>query len=235
MLPALLGKKIGMTQVYDDQGHIVPVTVIEAGPCTVLQLKNPDSDGYWAVQMGLDPMKTPGVHKRKRADGSEGLARIYARRRGASLAAVGHAAKVDAEPMRFVREVRTDPDPEVSAGDVLTVETFNDIQRVDIVGITKGKGFAGVVKRHGFKGQPASHGVERKHRSAGGIGGSANAGTGRGVKKGKRMAGHMGTDRVTSKNHRLVKIDPENNIVLVSGSVPGANGSYLLIKRARQQ
>ena len=234
MLPALLGKKIGMTQVYDQQGHITPVTVIEAGPCTVLQLKNPDSDGYWAVQMGLDPLKTPGVRKRKRPDGSQGLARAYSRRRGATLAAVGHAAKADAEPMRFVRELRTEPDPEVNAGDIITVETFNDIQHVDIVGITKGKGFAGVVKRHGFKGQPASHGVERKHRSAGGSGGSADCGTGRGAKKGKRMAGHMGSDRVTSKNHRLVKIDLENNVLLVSGSVPGANGTYLLVRRARK-
>ena len=235
MLPALLGKKIGMTQVYDQQGVITPVTVIQAGPCTVLQVKSYESDGYSAVQIGLDPLKTPGVHKRKRPDGSQGLARTYTRRRGASLAAVGHAAKVGAEPMSFVREVRTDPAPHVKAGDVLTVETFNDIQSVDIVGLTKGKGFAGVMKRHGFKGFPASHGTERKHRAPGGIGSSADAGTGRGIKKGKKMAGHMGSERVTSKNHRLVKIDPENNILLVSGSVPGANGSYLLVKRARKQ
>ena len=234
MLPALLGKKIGMTQVYDDAGVIIPVTVIEAGPCAVLQVKRPESDGYWAVQMGLDPRKTTGVHKRKRPDGSQGLGRTYLRRRGATLAQIGHAAKVNAEPMTFVREVRTEPDPEINAGDMLTVETFADTKCVDIVAVSKGKGFAGVVKRHGFKGQPASHGVERKHRSAGGIGGSANLGTGRSVKKGKRMAGHMGTDRITSKNHNLVKIDADNNILLVSGSVPGANGGYVVIKRARK-
>ncbi len=235
MLPALLGKKIGMTQVYDQKGVITPVTVIQAGPCTVLQLKTPESDGYWAIQIGLDTLKTPGVHKRKRPDGSEGLARTYNRRRGASLAAVGHAAKVGAQPMRFIRELRTDPDPQINAGDVLTVETFNDTERVDVIGLTKGKGFAGVMKRHGFKGLCASHGTERKHRSAGGIGGSGNAGTGRTVKKGKKMAGHMGTERVTSQNHRLVKIDPENNLILVSGSIPGPNEAYVVIQRARKQ
>lgn len=232
MLPALLGKKIGMTQVYDQKGVITPVTVIQAGPCQVLQLKTPESDGYWAVQLGLDALKTPGVRKRKRSDGSDGLTRTYRRRRGASLAAIGHAAKVDAQPMRFIRELRTDPEPQVNAGDVLTVETFNDIKHVDIIGLTKGKGFAGVMKRHGFKGLCASHGTERKHRSAGGIGGSGNAGLGRTVKKGKRMAGHMGTERVTSKNHRLVKIDAENNLILVSGSIPGPNEAYVIIKRA---
>jgi len=233
MLPALLGKKIGMTQVYDEAGVITPVTVIEAGPCTVLQIKTAASDGYWAVQMGMDPAKTPGVRKRKRPDGSEGLARSYVRRRGATLAAVGHAAKADAEPMKFVREVRTLDEPELNPGDVLTVESFGEIKKVDIIGLTKGKGFAGVMKRHGFKGLPASHGTERKHRSPGGIGSSANAGTGRGVKKGKKMAGHMGHTRITSKNHRLVKIDAENNILLVSGSIPGPNGAYILIQRAK--
>ncbi|NIA06228.1 MAG: 50S ribosomal protein L3 [Actinobacteria bacterium] len=233
MLPALLGKKIGMTQVYDQAGVITPVTVIEAGPCTVLQVKTAASDGYWAVQMGMDPAKTPGVHKRKRRDGSEGLARGYVRRRGATLSAVGHAAKVGASPMKFVREVRTVAEPEVNPGDVLTVESFGETQRVDIIGLTKGKGFAGVMKRHGFKGLCASHGTERKHRSAGGIGGSANSATGRSVKKGKRMAGHMGHVRITSKNHRLVKIDTQNNVLLVSGSIPGPNGAYILIERAK--
>ena len=233
MLPALLGKKIGMTQVYDQDGVITPVTVIEAGPCTVLQVKSDTSDGYWAVQMGLQPAKTPGVRKRKRPDGSEGLARTYVRRRGATLAAVGHAARAGAEPMKFVRECRTDSEPDLKPGDVLTVETFQDVAKVDIVGLTKGKGFAGVMKRHCFKGMPASHGTERKHRHPGGIGGSANTGTGRGVKKGKKMAGHMGHVRVTSKNHRLIKIDAENNLLLVSGSVPGANGSYITIQRAK--
>ena len=233
MLPALLGKKVGMTQVYDDQGVITPVTVIEAGPCTVLQVKAAEPDGYTAVQMGMVPQKTPGVHKRKRPDGSGGLARSYVRRRGASLAAVGHAAKADAPPMKFVREVRTQADAEINAGDVLTVEVFSDTKHVDIKGLTKGKGYAGVMKRHGFKGLPASHGTERKHRSPGGIGSSANAGTGRGIKKGKKMSGRMGNVRVTSKNHRLVKIDAENNLLLVSGSVPGPNGGYIIIERAK--
>lgn len=233
MLPALLGKKIGMTQIYDDTGVITPVTVIQAGPCTVLQVKTLDSDGYYAVQMGMDPAKAPGVRKRKRDDGSQGLARTYVRRRGATLAAVGHAAKADAEPMKFIREVRTAEVPELNPGDVITVDTFGETKKVDIIGLTKGKGFAGVMKRHGFKGQPASHGVERKHRSPGGIGSSANAGTGRGIKKGKKMAGHMGHTRITSKSHRLMKVDTENNVLLVSGSVPGPNGAYILVQRAR--
>ena len=233
MLPALLGKKIGMTQIYDDSGVITPVTVIQAGPCTVLQVKTVDTDGYWAVQMGFDSAKTPGVHKRKRADGSEGLARTYVRRRGATLSAVGHAAKVGAGPVKFVREVRTSEKPEVNPGDVLTADSFGQVKKVDIVGLTKGKGFAGVMKRHGFGGMPASHGTERKHRSPGAIGGSGERGRGRCIKKGKRMAGHMGYVRVTSRNHRIVKVDTENNVLLVSGSVPGPNGAYILIQRAR--
>ena len=135
--------------------------------------------------------------------------------------------------MKFVREVRTETDVPINAGDVLTVEVFNDIKHVDIKGLTKGKGYAGVMKRHGFKGLPASHGTERKHRSPGGIGSSANAGTGRGIKKGKKMSGHMGNVLITSKNHRLVKIDAENNLLLVSGSVPGPNGGYIIIERAK--
>ena len=135
--------------------------------------------------------------------------------------------------MKFIREVCVSADAEVNAGDVLTVDVFNDIKHVDIKGLTKGKGFAGGMKRHGFKGMPASHGTERKHRSPGGIGGSGNAGTGRTVKKGKKMAGHMGHVRITSKNHRLIKIDPENNLLLVSGSVPGPNGGYIVIERAK--
>ena len=231
MLPALLGKKIGMTQVYDPQGVITPVTVIQAGPCTVLQVKTAQSDGYCAVQMGLDPLKTPGVRKRKRPDGSEGLTRTYLRRRGATLSAVGHAAKAGAAPMKFIRELPTDSQSELKPGDVLTVETFDGVEKVNVVGLTKGKGFAGVMKRHGFKGMPASHGTERKHRHPGGIGSSADAGTGRGIKKGKKMAGHMGHTRVTSRNHRLIKIDPENNLLLVSGSIPGPNGAYVTIER----
>jgi len=233
MLPALLGKKIGMTQVYDQAGVITPVTVIQAGPCTVLQVKTTESDGYWAVQMGMDPQKTPGIRKRKRADGSEGLSRTYVHRRGATLSAVGHAARAGSSPMKFVRECRADSQPAVNPGDVLTVETFRDIKKVDVIGLTKGKGFAGVMKRHRFGGMPNSHGTERKHRSPGSIGGSGDRGRGRCVKKGKKMAGHMGQVRVTGKNHRLIKVDAENNLLLVSGSVPGANGTYLTVERAK--
>ncbi len=213
MIPALLGKKIGMTQVYDEAGVLLPVTVVQAGPCKVLQLKTEETDGYTAVQIGFDEMK---VHR-------------------AARPAIGHAAKASARPQRFVREVRVDEIPaEMEVGATLTVDVFDEVDHVDVVGTTKGKGTAGVMKRHGFGGQPASHGVERKHRSPGSINGhGTNLGTGPKLKKGKRMAGHMGHVRCTSRKHDLVKVDKENNLLLVKGSLPGANGEYVLIRRSK--
>jgi large subunit ribosomal protein L3 len=213
MIPALLGKKIGMTQVYDEAGVLLPVTVVQAGPCKVLQLKTEETDGYTAVQIGFDEMK---VHR-------------------AARPAIGHAAKASARPQRFVREVRVDEIPaEMEVGATLTVDVFDEVDHVDVVGTTKGKGTAGVMKRHGFGGQSASHGVERKHRSPGSINGhGTNLGTGPKLKKGKRMAGHMGHVRCTSRKHDLVKVDKENNLLLVKGSLPGANGEYVLIRRSK--
>jgi large subunit ribosomal protein L3 len=210
MLTALLGKKIGMTQVYDDDGVLHPVTVVQAGPCRVLQVKAADTDGYDAVQIGFEDLK---VHR-------------------ATKALIGHARKAGAKPKRLIREVPLDaPDAELRAGQTVTVDIFDQVAHVDVTATSKGKGFAGVMKRYNFGGQSASHGVERKHRSPGSIAShSSNAGTGPTIKKGKRMAGHMGDVRTTTRNHRLVRVDKENNLLLIKGSVPGANGGYVYIR-----
>lgn len=214
MAAALLGKKIGMTRVYTEAGVSVPVTVILAGPCPVLQVKSSDGpDGYNAVQLGFDDVKP---HR-------------------STLPIIGHAGKAGTGPKGFIREVRLADKPSASQGDVWTVEIFESegTRHVDVVGTTKGKGYAGVMKRHHFGGQPGSHGTERKHRSPGGIGANAPRGTGQSVKKGKRMAGHLGDVRRTSRNQELVRIDKDNNLLLIKGSVPGANGSYLLVRQAK--
>ncbi len=213
MLSAILGKKIGMTQVYDEGGSLRPVTVVLAGPCSVLQIKTADTDGYNAVQLGFEEVKT---HR-------------------ASKPQIGHAAKANACPAKFVREVRLDEEPsDLEPGQTVGVDAFDEITHVDVIGTSKGKGFAGTMKRYNFKGQLASHGVERKHRSPGSIAShSSNAGTGPKLKKGKRMSGHMGDVRCTSRNHRIISIDKENNLLLISGAIPGANGGYLYIRKSK--
>ena len=214
MYPALIGKKVGMTQVFADNGVVCPVTVVLAGPCVVMQVKKTDEkDGYDAVQIGFEDVKT----------------------RRASKPAIGHAGQAKTAPKKIVREVRV-PDVQADAdvGATLTVDLFDGVNFVDVTGTTKGKGFAGGVKRHGFKGQLASHGVERKHRSPGSIGGhGTDLGHGGNIKKGKKMAGHMGAAQNTSRNHRLVGIDAENNLLLIKGALPGPNGGYLFIKKSR--
>jgi large subunit ribosomal protein L3 len=211
----LLGKKVGMTRVYDASGGLVPVTVIQAGPCMVTQVKTRDSDGYNAVQLGFEDVKS-------------------SRRKGPQ---VGHTRKASTTPKRFVRECRLPEgaEPEFKAGDAVTVSIFADTKYVDVIGTSKGKGFAGVMKRHGFGGFPASHGTERKHRAPGSISSFAsNAGTGGGPKRGKRMAGHMGHRRITTKNHSLVSIDEEKNLLVVKGAVPGPAGGYCIIRTAKK-
>ncbi len=214
MYPALIGKKVGMTQVFADNGFVCPVTVVLAGPCVVMQIKKADEkDGYDAVQIGFEDVKT----------------------QRASKPAIGHAGHAKTAPKKIVREVRLlDEQADTDVGATLTVELFEGVNFVDVTGTTKGKGFAGGVKRYGFKGQPASHGVQRKHRSPGSIGGhGTDLGHGGNIKKGKKMAGHMGAARSTSRNHRLVGIDAENNILLIKGALPGPNGGYLFIKKSR--
>ncbi|MBI4578708.1 MAG: 50S ribosomal protein L3 [Planctomycetes bacterium] len=211
---ALIGKKIGMTRIYTEDGEAVPVTVIQAGPCTVLQVKKTDGkDAYNAVQIGYEDVKP---HR-------------------STLPMIGHAATAGTGPKRVIREVRVAAAPEDNPGDVWTVEVFESAgtKHVDIIGTTKGRGYAGVMRRHGFGGQPASHGTERKHRSPGAIGGMAQRGRGQAVKKGKRMAGHMGHVRRTSRNQELVRVDKDNHLLLVKGSVPGPNGAYVLVRQAK--
>lgn len=210
-MPAILGKKVGMTSVYDDQGRQVPVTVIEAGPCPVLQIKTVESDGYNAVQLGYDEM----------AD------------RAAGKPLAGHAREAGTAPQRFIREYRTDDLEGYALGAAVTVQAFDGVPMVDVTGVSKGRGFQGVVKRHGFRGQSASHGTERKHRSAGSIGEGSGI-PGRAVRKGKRMAGHMGDCVCTAERLKVLKVDPEANLLVLRGSVPGANGTYVFVRSAKK-
>ncbi len=213
MNPALIGKKVGMTQIFAENGAVCPVTVVRAGPCVVLQVKRTDQkDGYDAVQIGFEDV----------------------RKNRAAKPAIGHAERAKTMPKRIVREVRLmDEQADTDVGATLTVEIFEGINFVDVVGTTKGKGFAGGMKRHGFKGMPQSHGTERKHRSPGAISGhGTDRGHGGNIKKGKRMAGHMGSARSTSRNHRLMGIDAENNLLLIKGALPGPNGGYLFIRKS---
>jgi large subunit ribosomal protein L3 len=211
MTPALLGKKIGMTRIYDDKGAIVPVTVVQAGPCAVTQVKTVETDGYNAVQLGFGETKA----------------------KFSTFGLIGHAAKAGVGPRRHFREIKLKDATDKKPGDNVGVDSFDGVQYVDVIGTSKGKGYAGVMKRHHFGGQCASHGTERKHRSPGSL---ASRATWRGQsgkpKKGVRMAGHMGMDRVTTRNHPLVKIDKDNNLLLIKGALPGPNGALLFVRKS---
>lgn len=217
MVPAILGKKVGMTQVFEESGRRVPVTLIEAGPCVVLQVKAADGpDGYHAVQLGYGDVKP---HR-------------------ATLPEIGHARRARTGPKACVREVRLPGPPDRAVGDTITVEVFQqaDVRYVDVVGVTKGRGFQGVMKRWGFGGQPASHGTERKHRSPGSIASRAcERGRSGAGKKGRRMAGRMGGVRRTTQSQALVGVDPDHNLLLVKGSVPGPAGGYVLVRKASKR
>ncbi len=213
-IAALLGRKIGMTRVYDDKGTVVPVTVIEAGPNVVTQVKTEDGkDGYNAIQLGFEDAKE----------------------RRTSKPIVGHCKKTgQTTPKKFFREVRLTAKSPLTAGATLDVDTFETIKYVDVTGISKGKGFQGVMKRWNFGGQPGSHGTERKHRSPGGIGGGQGTrGHGRAIRLGKKMSGHLGDEKVTARNLFLVSVDKEKHLLLVRGTVPGANGGILFIRQAK--
>ncbi|MEM8757083.1 MAG: 50S ribosomal protein L3 [Planctomycetota bacterium] len=212
MAPTLLGTKRGMTRVYTDDGRSLPVTVIELGPCVVTQVKTPETDGYSAVQIGFGEKKP----------------------RTARIPVMAHDAKAGTTPKQHHAEFRTeDDDAGYELGQVLTADAFEGVKFVDVVGTSKGKGYQGGMKRHGFKGQLASHGVERKHRSPGSIGGHAsNAGKAGRIKKGKKMAGHMGSERVTVRSLDVVRIDAERNLLLVKGPIPGANSGLVSVRPA---
>jgi large subunit ribosomal protein L3 len=201
-----------MTQIYETDGTAIPVTVLECGPCTVLQVRTSERDGYHAVQLGF-------------AD---------KRRKVATQAERGHARKVDAEPKRYVREIRQEPGADVTgvaAGQTLTVEVFNEIKNVDVIGTSKGRGYSGVIKRHGFKGLRATHGVKRMHRHPGSSGPSADPAH---TRKGIRKPGQYGNARITVRNLRVVRVDPTNNLILVRGAVPGPNGGFLTVRQTNK-
>lgn len=209
MRVGLLGRKIGMTQIFQEDGTVVPVTVLECGPCTVLQVRTPEVDGYHAVQLGFDDKK----------------------RKNATQAERGHAKKADAEPKRYIREIRQEAASDLAAGATLTVEVFNDVKRVDVTGVSKGRGYAGVMKRHGFRGLRASHGVQRMHRHPGSSGPSADPSR---TRKGIRKPGQFGNVRNTTRNLEVVRIDPTNNLLLLRGAVPGPNGGYLTVRQTNK-
>jgi large subunit ribosomal protein L3 len=226
MAKGILGRKVGMTQVFDETGKAIPVTVIEAGPCSVLQVKTPEADGYAAIQLGfLD--KPRRLASRSERGHVAKLASKNQKRRTAS--GVQSLAKPDCEPKRFIRELR-DAGEGFTVGQKLTVAELAEVKCVDVIGITKGRGFQGVMRRHGFGGQRATHGVKKVHRHMGTSGGLAAWRGGGRPKKGKCMPGQMGNVQVTSRNLMVVRVDAESNLLLVRGAVPGPNGGMVVIK-----
>ena len=226
MTKGILGRKVGMTQIYDEAGLCIPVTVVQAGPCHVLQVRTKERDGYEAVQLGF--LDKP----RRLASRSErGHVAKLDSKRSKKVSAAGAASpdKAGCEPQRFIRELRG-PAGEAKVGGQITVEVLEGVKAVDVTGVTKGRGFTGAMKRHNFAGQRATHGVKKVHRHMGGTGAlAANRGGGR-MKKGKKMPGQYGHERVTTRNIPVAKIDAENNLLLIHGSVPGPNGSYVVIR-----
>jgi large subunit ribosomal protein L3 len=205
-MKSLLGKKLGMTQIFDEAGQLVPVTVIEAGPCSVVQRKTAATDGYEAVQLGFGAQKPERVCK----------------------PLTGHFKKAGLSAMRDLREVRVDAADEAKAGDTVTAEVFEGVNFVDIVGVTKGKGFQGVMKRHNFGGGRATHG-SHFHRTTGSIGMKEEPAR---VFKGKKMAGQMGNTEVTAQSLKVVQVRAAENLILVKGAVPGANGTTVVVREA---
>jgi large subunit ribosomal protein L3 len=200
----ILGEKLGMTQIFDD-ARAVPVTVIKAGPCFVAQVKSPETDGYSAVQLAFGDVREERLNK----------------------PTAGHYAKHGDKPGRFLVELRTDDAATYSQGQEIRADIFQPGDHADVVGVSRGKGFAGVMKRHGFAGLPGSHGTERKHRSPGSIGGAATPSR---VFKGTKMAGQLGNERVTVLNLQVVQADPERNLLLLRGAIPGPPGGLVMVK-----
>ena len=229
----LMALKVGMTQVYHDldegKGKIAAVTVLQVGPCPILQVRNQERDGYDALQLGfLDKARRKAI----RAETGHIAGNLESKRRKARAAAgVVMPPKANCEPQRFIREFRLEKASDAAVGSVLTAaEVFKDIKAVDVTGTSKGRGTTGTMKGHNFHGLPASHGVKKHHRSPGSVGSHAsNRGSGR-PKRGKKMAGRYGAERVTTRNLRIVRIDADNHLVLVEGAVPGPNGGLVLIR-----
>ena len=212
MSKAILGKKIGMTRLFTAEGASVPITIVEAGPCVISQIKTVEIDGYSAIQLGFDEIKP----------------------RNSTMPLIGHDAKVGAAPQRTHREVRVEDVSAYAPGQLVTADVLDGVMFVDVTGTSKGKGFQGAMKRHGFKGLCASHGTERKHRSPGSISGRAsNRGWGP-PKKGIRMPGRMGGEQVTTRNIKVFGIDAAKNLILLQGAVPGNNGGLVFVKQAKR-
>jgi large subunit ribosomal protein L3 len=212
MSPGILGKKIGMTQVFRADGQVVPVTLLKAGPCTVVQRKTPATDGYDAVQLGLVEFIKPKRINKPRT---------------------GHLAKAGTQGAKFLREFRLDRAPgsgDMKQGDQVLVSDFKPTDMVDVIGVSKGRGFAGVVKRHHFRGGEGSHG-SMFHRAPGSIGASSFPSR---VVPGMRMGGHMGDQQVTVRNLEIIDVDTEDNVLVVKGAVPGPNGGYVVVRRAKR-
>ncbi|BAC17332.1 50S ribosomal protein L3 [Corynebacterium efficiens YS-314] len=206
-IKGILGTKLGMTQIFDEENRVIPVTVVEAGPCVVSQIRTVETDGYNAIQIAygeIDPRKV-------------------------NQPLTGHFKKAGVTPRRHVTEIRMDDVSGYEVGQDVTVEIFNDVKFVDVTGTSKGKGYAGAMKRHGFAGQGAGHGNQAAHRRVGGIGAAATPGR---IFKGKRMAGRMGNDRVTTQNLKVQKIDADANLILIKGAIPGNRGGIVTVKTA---
>lgn len=210
-MKGILGKKVGMTQVFDDRGEVIPVTVIEAGPCFVAQIKTVERDGYTAIQMGFEDIKPKRLTQPQ----------------------LKHLQKSNLPALRHLREFRMAPEElaGLAEGQKITVDIFEAGEYVDITGMSKGRGFAGVVKRHGFSGGPKTHGQSDRHRTPGSIGACYTPGR---VFKGKRMPGHLGNERVTVQNLQVVMVDPERNLLAVRGAIPGANNGLVVVRQARK-
>jgi large subunit ribosomal protein L3 len=230
MTKGILGRKVGMTTVFDNAGKAIPVTVVQAGPCHVLQVRTVDRDGYEAVQLGF------GDKVRRLASRAErGRVGALESKRSKKLQAAGVvlAAKANCEPKKFIREFRGST-AGFEVGQVVTVKDLEGVKCIDVTAQTKGCGFAGAMKRWGFKGLRATHGVKKVHRSLGGTGAlAANRGGGR-MKKGKKMPGRYGNEQVTIRNMDLVRLDSEQNLLLVYGAVPGPNGGYVIIRETNK-
>jgi len=223
----ILGRKVGMTQIFNEAGIVVPVTVVHVGPCDVLQVRTAERDGYEAVQLGY--LDKP---RRLASRAQRGQVAKLDSKRGKKRSAAGIEAvvKANCEPKRFVREIRG-PAGELAVGSQVKVDAFEGIATVDIVGTSKGRGFSGAMKRHNFSGQRATHGVKKCHRHLGGTGCSATPSR---LMKGVKMPGQYGAARCTVRNQKIVRIDAENNLLLVRGSIPGPNGGYVIVKKSNK-
>ena len=223
----ILGRKVGMTQIYNEAGEVVPVTVVAAGPCDVLEIRTQDRDGYEAVQLGYLDKPRRLASRSQRGQ----VAKLDSKRnKKRSAAGVEITAKAGCEPKRFVREIRGSAG-QLEVGSQVKVDAFQSVKAVDVVSTSKGRGFSGVMKRHNFAGQRATHGVKKCHRHAGGTGCSAYPSR---LFKGIRMAGQYGSKRCTVRNQEIAGIDVEKNLLLIRGAVPGPNGGYVIVKQTNK-